>query len=106
MKNMSLRDRFEQKFARIPFAGCWLWTGAGGRYGSFMLNGRRRDAHRAAWELYCGAIPAGTCVLHKCDVPMCVNPGHLFLGSHRDNTLDMINKGRHGGIRRKDRRTA
>ena len=56
---------------------------------------------RVAWELFRGPIPEGLCVLHTCDVRHCVNPDHLFLGTKRDNSDDMIRKGRakHTGMK-------
>ena len=63
-------------------------------YGLFCWKGKTVRAHRAAWELYVGPIPSGTCVLHKCDIPQCVNPDHLFLGSQLDNIKDRNVKGR------------
>lgn len=64
-------------------------------------NGTSMGAHRASWIMTFGAIPKETpWVLHKCDVPLCVNPDHLFLGTLRDNLLDMISKDRHPWIKR------
>ena len=52
-------------------------------------------AHRYSWEIHKGPIPDGLFVLHRCDVPACVNPSHLFLGNNQENVDDMMNKGRH-----------
>lgn len=81
---------------------CWLWRGsrAARGYGRFMVGSRRdgtrksERAHRVAWELKRGPIPAGLCVLHRCDNPPCVRPAHLWLGTCRDNFADMRAKGR------------
>lgn len=76
--------------------GCWLFEGARVPFGYGQL---RRDsnpqtpkvlAHRASWEVHRGPIPRGMLVLHHCDVPNCVNPDHLYLGTFQDNTRDMI----------------
>jgi hypothetical protein len=66
----------------------------GGKYGKVI------DTHRAAWLLYRGEVPEGQSVLHSCDVPSCVNPDHLFLGSQQDNLSDMArkNRGRKGEL--------
>jgi hypothetical protein len=88
---------FEERFIPEPNSGCWLWIGmqqVGKEYGLFCFKQKTRKAHRAAWNIYCGAIPPGLHVLHKCDNPPCVNPDHLFLGTHQDNMRDMTNKGR------------
>lgn len=79
---------------------CIEWQGwhtkAG--YGQLTRDGKKIYAHRDAWEKANGPIPKGMHVLHRCDNPPCVNPEHLFLGTHTDNMHDMIAKGRNSFI--------
>jgi hypothetical protein len=79
--------------------GCWLWQGAtNGKpgYGKLHLaDGKQELAHRYAYALWVGPIPDGLEVLHRCDVKLCCNPHHLFLGSQKDNVHDCRLKGRH-----------
>lgn len=72
----------------------WQAAVSGSGYGAFQLDGRCEKAHRIAWMLEVGEIPDGLCVLHHCDVPLCVNPGHLFLGTPGDNVRDCVSKSR------------
>lgn len=91
-----LADRFYDKVFPEPNSGCHLWTASVNRlgYGTITVNRKLRRAHRVAWELAHGPIPAGKMVLHRCDVRGCVNPSHLFLGTQTDNMRDMARKGR------------
>lgn len=94
---MALPTNIEEKIVRIPIGGCWLWLGALDQlgYGFACLPGRRVvRAHRAVYEFCRGSIPQGMHLLHRCDVRCCVNPAHLFLGTHVDNMADMVKKGR------------
>jgi hypothetical protein len=86
----------------IDSRGCWLWQGGtSNEYGMLRVGDRTMRTHRRSWELYRGPIPATLCVLHTCDVKLCVNPDHLFLGTNGDNTRDMVAKGRWRGGKKK-----
>lgn len=78
--------------------GCWIWKGAPAKSGYGVMYhkdmGGSMLAHRASYTLHKGPIPEGMLVCHTCDVRTCVNPAHLFLGTHKDNTQDKIAKGR------------
>lgn len=87
-----LEIKFWKKVDRRGPDECWKWTGAINQagYGAFGNN----HAHRTSYEITYGPIPDGLFILHKCDNPPCVNPNHLFVGTHQDNMRDMISKGR------------
>jgi hypothetical protein len=90
-------ERFWEKVDRTTTPdGCWLWIGSTigpTHYGQFR-HGSDVMAHRVAWILAHGPIPEGLCVCHTCDVPLCVNPAHLWLGTNQDNVNDKVAKGR------------
>lgn len=93
----TLRTYFFAAVARDSASDCIVWTrGVNEKgYGKLMLDGRSVRAHRVSWLLKHGSWPpAGLCVLHRCDNPPCVNPDHLFLGTHKDNVHDAMRKGR------------
>jgi len=77
----------------VGAGACWEWEGS--RFPSGYGRLKRMRAHRAVWEAVYGPIPAGLCVLHRCDNPPCVRPDHLRLGTQADNMRDRASKGRH-----------
>lgn len=95
------KERFEEKYIPVTESGCWLWTGAttAGGYGQFRDGPTMAYAHRWAYEHFMGPIPGILYVCHRCDVPSCVNPAHLFLGTSGDNSHDMVEKGRQARVR-------
>ncbi len=92
---MTEQAAFLQRTRSMP-SGCVEWIGPrdDNGYGRFTYKRNQQLAHRAAWRLFCGELPAHLCVLHRCDNPPCVNPAHLFLGDRGDNARDMVAKGR------------
>lgn len=82
-----------------PNTGCLIWLGPGvdkHGYGRIKIKGRKSPqlAHRLAYETRVGAVPASIKVCHRCDHPWCVEPSHLFVGTHGDNMRDMFSKRR------------
>jgi hypothetical protein len=98
-RSRTLQDRFWEKVEILGNDDCWLWKAGINRkykgYGRFWINGSHVVAHRVSWIFTYGPIENGLECLHKCDNPRCVNPNHLFLGTHMDNMVDMVNKKRY-----------
>ena len=87
-------ERFSSKINKTD--GCWFWIGRISplKYGMFFFNGRDQGAHRVAWQLFKGLISKDMDVCHTCDIPHCVRPDHLFLGTAQQNIVDCMKKGR------------
>ena len=97
-----IRERLDYGTQRIAGRdACWsFWASrSSGGYGRLILGHTVLAAHRAAWEMAYGPIPAGMCVCHRCDHPWCVRPSHLFLGTVGDNFRDAGRKGHYRGER-------
>lgn len=92
--DMKLFHRFMSKVSVSD--GCWDWTAFRNHdgYGMFGVGRKAVSAHRVAFLLFNGDIPAGLCVLHTCDRPACVNPQHLYVGTQLQNIRDRVERGR------------
>lgn len=104
------RELQERILANVEYdtaGGCWLWSGSApkGRQlrGYITVDGRSRLASRTSFQAFTGIDPAGGMVCHKCDVPTCVNPDHLYLGDHKSNMADMKNRRRYFAATQPDR---
>jgi len=98
LKRFAPPERFHMLYTPEPNSGCWLWEGrpqGSNGYGRMKVGGHSVPAHRYAYEIHKGQVPVGMQVCHRCDVPLCVNPDHLFLGTGRDNKQDCVAKDRH-----------
>lgn len=98
----TLAERFWEKVSVNGQGACWPWVARAGTkgYGAMNVDGRNTRATHVSWYLHHGEWPngLGLWVLHTCDNPACVNPAHLFLGTHNSNMRDMVRKGRAGRL--------
>lgn len=100
-KRTDSRERFESKINRDGPNGCWVWTGSyfNSGYGQFAIRAEGKfkavKASRQAWRYFRNEEPGEMQVLHKCDNKACVNPDHLYLGTHQQNMRDSAERGTH-----------
>jgi hypothetical protein len=88
-------DRFNAKVNKTDT--CWEWTASKANgYGMFSFNGKYIQAHRFSYQHSNGELIKGLVIMHTCDNRSCVNPSHLVQGTYKENTMDMVIKGRHG----------
>ncbi len=103
MKKAITKENFTERI-RMDKNGCWIWIKGKNKrgYGHVQLNGKMMRAHQASYRLFKGEIKKGLCVCHSCDVKLCCNPDHLWLGTHLENMQDRNRKGRQAFLRGED----
>ena len=92
-------SNWQENYIPEPNSGCWIWLGAVSNWGYGVVyplgrRGKQHRAHRLIYELHRGPIPNDLLACHKCDNTQCVNPDHIFLGTHSENAQDRSKKGR------------
>ena len=94
--SLPVKERISNNSEKLTESGCWIWMNSldGSGYGQISTNSKIKRAHRVSYSEFIRDIPEGMLVLHRCDTPSCVNPSHLFLGTHQDNMRDKAEKGR------------
>lgn len=96
VSHYTIEQRFWMKVKKGDIDACWEWIGAKDTrgYGRMIVKGKNDGSNRIAWQIFYGEIPPHMEICHKCDNTSCVNPNHLFLGTHQDNENDKRDKGR------------
>lgn len=91
-----IKDSFHSRYVKDAVSGCWNWLGytTSDGHGTAHHEGKGWMAHRLSWYLHRGPFDLSLKICHRCDNPKCVNPNHLFIGTHQDNQYDKISKGR------------
>lgn len=106
LEGAALMARIWEKVSPEPNSGCWLWTGcASADRGRMNVNGKPQRVYRLTYQLLVGPIPDGRLICHKCNIPLCVNPDHLYAGTSRQNHGDAIAAGTHTCVRHRERFT-
>jgi hypothetical protein len=94
---MNNQQRINKHSEPVTECGCWIWTGAvnNAGYGICASESKKTSsAHRVSYEAFVGKIPEGMIIAHACDNRLCVNPAHLWLATHKENSQDMVKKSR------------
>ena len=96
VKGRSLEQRITDSYIPEPNSGCWIWVAGINAcgYGTIGVNYKSQLAHRVSYQVFRGSFPKNKKILHRCDMPCCVNPDHLFVGTQADNVRDMESKKR------------
>ena len=89
-QGLSIKERLLSNVQPVTESGCWVWMGkhlVGNGYGRISVNRKHKMVHRLAYEVFNGPIPEGLFIDHLCRVPSCINPAHLEVVTHRENTM-------------------